>query len=90
MRKHRHDFLDRLGRTRNAPCLVLVTHHVEEIMPVFTHALIMKRGGKLAEGPIARVLKSDLVSEAFGTPMELRRAGERYAMKVKRNPRVII
>jgi iron complex transport system ATP-binding protein len=89
-REHFLDFLDRLGHKRNAPCLVLVTHHVEEIMPVFTHALIMKPGGKLAEGPIARVLKSGALSQAFGTSMELRRMGKRFALKVRRNPRVII
>lgn len=89
-REHFLGFLDRLGRRKNAPSLVLVTHHVEEIMPVFTHALIMKSGGKLAEGPIGKVLKSDLLSEAFGTEMRLRRNGERYALSVKSNPRVII
>jgi iron complex transport system ATP-binding protein len=89
-REHFLDFLERLGRKKSAPSLVLVTHHVEEIMPVFTHALIMKAGGKLAEGPIAQVLKSEFLSEAFGTEMNLRRNGQRYALSVKSNPRVII
>ena len=89
-REHFLEFLERLGRRKNAPSLVLVTHHVEEIMPVFTHALIMKAGGKLAEGPIGKVLKSELLSEAFGTEMKLRHIGERYALRVKANPRVII
>src|SRR5688500_5600320 len=30
-------FIERLGRARNAPTIVLVTHHVEEITPVFSH-----------------------------------------------------
>src|SRR5688500_2553645 len=89
-REHFLDFLERLGRKRDAPSLVLVTHHVEEIMPVFTHALIMKPGGKFAEGPITDVLTSELFSNAFGTPMDVRRKQERYTLKVKANPRVII
>jgi iron complex transport system ATP-binding protein len=89
-REHFLDFLERLGRNKTAPSLVLVTHHVEEIMPVFTHALIMKSGGKLIEGPINQVLKSELLSEAFGTEMNLNRNGDRYALTVKSNPRVII
>jgi iron complex transport system ATP-binding protein len=89
-REHFLGFLERLGRRKNAPSLVLVSHHVEEIMPVFTHALIMKVGGKLSEGTIDHVLNSQLLSEAFGTEMRLRRNGQRYALMVKSNPRVIL
>ncbi len=89
-REHFLDFLERLGRKKNAPSLVFVTHHVEEIMPVFTHALIMKAGGKLTEGPIDKVLNSKLLTEAFGTKIVLRRKGKRYGLTVKSNPRVII
>ena len=89
-REHFLDFLERLGQKKNAPSLVLVTHHVEEIMPVFTHVLIMKVGGKLSEGPIDRVLNSKLLSDAFGAEMKLRRTGKRYALLVKPDPRVII
>jgi iron complex transport system ATP-binding protein len=89
-REHFLDFLERLGRKKNAPSLVLVTHHVEEIMPVFSHVLIMKVGGKLCEGPIDHVLNSKSLSEAFGTEMRLSRNAGRYALTVKSNPRVII
>ena len=90
-REHFLDFLERLGRRKDAPCLVLVTHHVEEIMPVFSHALIMKRaGGKLAEGRIPETLNSRAMSEAFGVPMSLKKSRGRYSLKVQSNPRVII
>jgi iron complex transport system ATP-binding protein len=49
-REHFLQFLQRLGRSKNAPTLVLVTHHVEEIMPVFSHVLILKGGEVLATG----------------------------------------
>ena len=49
-REHFLQFVQRLGRRADAPTLVLVTHHVEEIMPVFSHALILKSGEVLASG----------------------------------------
>jgi iron complex transport system ATP-binding protein len=80
--------MERLGRwrtmaggktaaRRRGPALVLVTHHVEEITPAFTHALLLKRGRVVAAGPIERVLTSANLSEAFGAPLKLVRAGGR-------------
>jgi iron complex transport system ATP-binding protein len=66
-------FLDRLGRKPGAPSLVLVTHHVEEIAPVFTHALILRGGRAQASGPAAETLTTANLSRAFGAPMRLRR-----------------
>ena len=45
-------FINRLGRQRNTPAIVLITHHVEEIMPVFTHALLLRKGRDVAHGPV--------------------------------------
>ena len=69
-------FLDRLGRRRGGPALVLVTHHVEEIAPVFTHALLLKNGGVIAAGEKTRVLTTTRLTETFGAPMRVRRDRE--------------
>jgi iron complex transport system ATP-binding protein len=66
-------FLGRLGRKRGGPAIVLVTHHVEEIAPVFTHALLLRQGAVLATGEKAAVLKSANLSAVFGAPLRLRR-----------------
>ena len=66
-------FLDRLGGRRRGPALVLVTHHVEEIAPAFTHALLLRAGRVLAAGEKARVLTTARLSETFGAPLRLRR-----------------
>ena len=66
-------FLDRLGRRRGGPALVLVTHHVEEIAPVFTHALLLRGGRVLASSEIARTLTTARLTETFGAPLRLRR-----------------
>ena len=66
-------FLDRLGHRRGGPALVLVTHHVEEIAPVFTHALLLRGGQTLAAGEKTRVLTTARLTETFGAPLRLRR-----------------
>ena len=37
-----------------SPATVLVSHHVEEIPPGFTHVLMLREGGVVAQGPIER------------------------------------
>jgi iron complex transport system ATP-binding protein len=81
-REHFLQFLDRLGRRRKAPTLILVTHHVEEIMPVFSHTLLLKAGRVLAAGKQPEVLCSRLLSKSFGASLRLRAAKGRYALEV--------
>jgi iron complex transport system ATP-binding protein len=81
-REHFLQFLQRLGAQKNSPIMVLVTHHVEEIMPVFSRVLILKNGKVLASGEKTEVLDSKNLSAAFGTRMHLRRTGNRYALNV--------
>jgi iron complex transport system ATP-binding protein len=75
-------FLDALGRGRRAPTLVLVTHHVEEIMPLFSHVLLLRGGRTLAAGPRARLLTSALLSETFAAPVRVKRVGGRYRLAI--------
>lgn len=81
-REHFLQFLQRLGKDKNAPTLVLVTHHVEEIMPVFSSVLILKAGKVLASGEKTKTLTTKNLSTAFGTKLKLRSDAGRYAMKV--------
>ena len=81
-REHFLQFLQRLGTQAHPPTLVLVTHHVEEIMPVFSRVLVLKNGGVLAAGSKPEVLNSKNLSQAFGTRMRLNRSGRRYALTV--------
>ena len=75
-------FLQRLGRRKNSPTLILVTHHVEEIMPVFSHVLIMKNGKVLAAGEKSSVLKTKLLSIAFAARLQLEKLKNRYSLNV--------
>jgi iron complex transport system ATP-binding protein len=83
-REHFLQFLRRLGGSSHPPTLVLVTHHVEEIMPIFSHVLILKNARILAQGPIKDTLNSAALSEAFGEPARLSRRGGRYALQLRR------
>lgn len=86
-REHFLQFLQRLGKSKKAPTLVLVTHHVEEIMPVFSHVLLLKDGGVLASGKKTNALNSRNLSQAFNARMKLQTAGKRYGLKVQTNYR---
>lgn len=81
-REHFLQFLQRLGASRNAPALVLVTHHVEEIMPVFSRALILKDGTVLAAGEKSKTLTTKHLSAAFEAKLKLRSKGGRFEMNV--------
>lgn len=49
-----------------APAIIMVTHHVEEIPPGFSHALVLADGAVHASGPMAEVVTSETLSGAFG------------------------
>jgi iron complex transport system ATP-binding protein len=78
------NFVDRLARRRSAPALVFVTHHVEEITPAFTHALLLRAGRVVAAGPRAGLLTSARLSATFGSPLRLVRANGRYRLAFAR------
>ena len=59
--------------------MMLVTHHVDEIPPGFTHALLLRDGRVLVAGKIDRVLTSANLSECFGVPLTLERHGHRWS-----------
>ncbi len=80
-RQHFLHFLQRLARRRGAPALMLVTHHVEEIVPAFTHALLLRRGEVVASGRRARVLTDDKLSRTFGVPLRLKRGARGYELR---------
>ena len=70
--------LSGLAKDAAAPAMVLVTHHVEEIPPGFTHALVLSAGSVVAAGPLEEALTSESLSKAFGLPLTLTANGNRY------------
>ncbi|MDM7830963.1 ABC transporter ATP-binding protein [Cellulomonas edaphi] len=76
--------LAELAGDARSPVLVLVTHHVEEIPPNFTHVLLLKDGRVHAAGPVAEVLTSETLSGAFDVELVVDRAGERWTARAER------
>ncbi|MBH53583.1 MAG: ABC transporter [Opitutaceae bacterium] len=76
------DSVDSLAKNQPELPIILVTHHVEEITPSFSHALILKDGSVISNGPFARSLSSKNFSEAFSTPLRLRRTGGRFQLSI--------
>jgi iron complex transport system ATP-binding protein len=62
-----------LGAQPASPPFVLVTHHVDEIPPGTTHALLLKGGHAIAQGVLADALTAETLSECFGMPLALER-----------------
>ncbi|HEY5345282.1 MAG TPA: ABC transporter ATP-binding protein [Verrucomicrobiae bacterium] len=81
-REHFLQFIQRLGAQKNSPTLVLVTHHVEEMMPAFSHVLILKNGAVLAMGNKTKVMTSKNLSVTFSVKLKLQCQRGRYAMKI--------
>lgn len=70
--------LSDLALDPDAPAMVLVTHHVEEIPPGFSHCLILSEGGVVDAGLLTDVLTSENLSTAFGQSIALDIIDGRY------------
>ncbi|MDH6578514.1 ABC transporter ATP-binding protein [Kitasatospora sp. MAP5-34] len=78
----REDLVRRLGALAQdayAPAMAMVTHHVEEIAPGFTHVLMIRQGKVLTAGPIDTELTARNLSLCFGLPLTLERHGDRWS-----------
>ena len=73
-------FMQRLAARKNSPTLLFVTHHVEEIVPAITHALLLRDGRATATGPAQKILTSKNLTQTFASPLRLRRRDGRWAL----------
>ena len=76
--------LSELAGDPASPVLALVTHHVEEIPPGFTHLLLLKDGAVHSAGPLEEVLTSDNLSSAFALPLVVAHGGGRWVARAAR------
>jgi len=83
----REELLQLLGgyaSSPSSPAMVMVTHHVEEIPPGFSHVLLLAAGRITAAGPIGEVLTAENLTATFGLPIELSAAEGRFAARAAR------
>lgn len=62
--------------------VVYVTHHVEEIVPLFTHVALIKDGKLAGAGPKEQVLNKEMIMRTYEIPVELEWDGGRPWIKV--------
>jgi iron complex transport system ATP-binding protein len=69
------------AQSNDAPAIVMVTHHVEEIPRGFTHALLLDHGSVVAAGPLADVLTAETLGSTFGVSLEVEVRDGRYSAR---------
>ena len=70
-----------LAHDPGSPATVLVSHHVEEIPPGFTHAMLLREGAVVAAGPVTEVITEDNLSATFGMPLVVRHEAGRFSAR---------
>jgi len=82
----REKLLNDLGRLADRNITILyVTHHIEEIIPLFTHVAIVHDGRIAAAGPKREVLTGSILSEAYELPIEVDWVHDRPWIRVAPN-----
>jgi iron complex transport system ATP-binding protein len=76
----RRRFLESLrSLARAGTTLLLVTHHVEEILPEIDQVVLLRDGQVFRQGSKADTLTDDALSDTFGMPVNVMRHGDYYA-----------
>jgi iron complex transport system ATP-binding protein len=70
--------LDELGKQKKIPALIYVTHHIEEILPLFVKTLVLKDGRVIHSGTTCAVLKRHILEELYGVSLHITKSKGRY------------
>jgi iron complex transport system ATP-binding protein len=80
----RRRFLENLRRlARQGTTLLLVTHHVEEILPEIEQVVLLRDGRLLRQGAKDEVLTGSLLSATFGMPVCVERHGDYFSAAIE-------
>ncbi len=80
-REREKDFssaLRKVGRQKKIPALIYVTHHIEEILPLFRNTLVLREGKVLYAGRTRSVLKRDVLKKLYGVSLAIMKRKGRY------------
>jgi len=79
----RREFLGRLRElAQGGTTLVVVTHHIEEIIPEIGRVVMIRDGKVFADGPKAEILGGDALSRLFDMPLHVQRNETWYSARV--------
>jgi iron complex transport system ATP-binding protein len=60
-----------LGKQKKIPALIYVTHHIEEILPLFRKTLVLQGGRIVYSGETSKVLRQDVLQQLYETPLTI-------------------
>jgi iron complex transport system ATP-binding protein len=68
--------------TRKDTTVIIVTHHVEEVIPEIANIILLKEGTAAFQGPKKKILTSENLSTVFGHPLTLHQGNGRYRVEL--------
>jgi iron complex transport system ATP-binding protein len=71
-----------LLESKDAPTIILITHHIEELPPMTSQVLLLADGKPVASGSMEEVLRPQILSTVFHFPVQVRINGGRYYLEV--------
>lgn len=74
--------IEKLANADNGITLIYVTHHVEEILPCFTHSLLLKNGQVFSSGETSKQFSTENMSEFLNVPVTMENTNERFHMSI--------
>lgn len=79
------ELLSHIAMDPDSPATVLVTHHVEEIPPGFTHGMLLDEGHIVAQGLLTDIMTSENLTKAYHQPIEVKHEdGRWFARRLRR------
>jgi iron complex transport system ATP-binding protein len=79
----RHRFMESVRRlAAEGTTIILVTHHVDEIIPEISRVVLLRAGRVACEGRVADVLTSARLTDVFDAPLTVERSGQYYGVRL--------
>jgi iron complex transport system ATP-binding protein len=75
--------IEKLGEEQESPTIIFVTHHIEEVLPIFSHVLLLKDGTTFKKGDRKEVLTAEHLSTLYGRNIEVAWHDERAWLSLK-------
>src|SRR5699024_9443951 len=74
--------IESIAQDKEGPTMIYVSHHIEEVLPVFSHTLLMKDGSIHAQGEREAVITNENMSALYERDIEVKWAKERAWMSL--------
>lgn len=83
MREHLLDLINDLSMQKDCPTMIYVTHHVEEVLPCFSHTLLLKNGEVFDQGLSEFLFTEDILSTFYDRPISIQKEQDRTWLALK-------